>query len=620
MKSLKKLLFILLGVMAFAACTPETVVEQVEVTRVVTETEQVVEQVEVTRVVVEEVVDTEIVESEPEIIVETQRGQGGQLTMIFWQAPSNQFPFLSGGTKEYLSSSMVLEPLADYNPQGQLYPVLVDEVPTLENGGFAEDLMSITWKLKEGLLWSDGTPVTSEDVIFTYEFCSDPDTGCAVSDNYAGIDSIEAVDDLTVVINFSEATPFPYKAFVASGNGLIQKAQWESCIGAAAVSCSDEAFYPIGTGPYVVSDFRPNDSILYEINPNYRNPQKPYFESIFLKGGGDAESAARAALETGESDFSWNLQVAPEVIAQMELGGQGFVSSAFGNSLERIMINFTNPSPDLPAEERGEYLDGNNPHPTLQLFEIRQALSMAIDRTTLTSFGYGTAFGIPTCNIIYNPAPYSSQNNTCEQDIEGANALLDEAGVVDSDGDGIREYNGIPLSYVFQTSTNAVRQGYQSFIKQWWAEIGVDTELRNIDASVYFGGDVASDDTYTKFFTDVEMYTSGPNGLDFGTHLADYTCARINGADNNWFGGNVTRYCSEEFDALIAEFNAEGDTARRQELVIAMNDHLVQNYVMIPLTGRGSVNACSNRVIGCRSNAWSNSLQNIADWTEASDQ
>ena len=284
------------------------------------------------------------------------------------------------------------------------------------------------------------------------------------------------------------------------------------------------------------------------------------------------------------------------------------------------MINFTNNSPDLPVEERAEYLDGNNPHPTLQVFEIRQAMSMAIDRVTLTTFGYGTAFGQPTCNFISNPPAYTSPNNTCDQDIDGANALLDEAGVVDTDGDGIREYNGIPLAYVYQTSTNAVRQGYQSFIKQWWAEIGIDTELRNIDAAVFFGGDVASDDTYTKFYTDVEMYTNSSNGFDFGSYLANYSCATINGAENNWFGGNVTRYCSEEFDALLAEFNQEGDTARRQELVIEMNDHLVQNYVILPLTSRGSVNGCSNRVIGCRSNGWSNSLNNIADWTAASDQ
>lgn len=621
MKSLKVLLLSLLALLVLAACGGETIVEVTREVEVEVEVagDTVVEEVEVTREVEVEVQgDTEIVTVVEEVVL-TQRGEGDQLTFIFWQAPSNQMPYLAGGGKEQSTAAIVLEPLAAYNAQGEIYPLLVDEVPTLGNGGFADDFMTITWKLKEGLLWSDGTPVTSADIVFTYEFCSHPDTGCSGADNYAGIASVVAEDELTAVVTFEEPTPFPYKPFVGAGNILIQKEQWEDCIGAAAVSCTDQAFFPIGTGPYMVTDFRPNDSVLYEANPNYRHPQKPFFSGVFIKGGGDAESAARAVLETGESHYSWNLQVAPEVLAQMELGGQGKVLSAIGTSLERIMINFTNNSADLPVEERSEYLDGANPHPTLQHIEIRQAMSMAIDNNVLTTFGYGS-LALPTCNFIPNPPAYTSPNNTCAQDIAGANELLDAAGFVDSDSDGVREADGIPLSYVYQTSTNAVRQGYQSFIKQWWADIGIETELRNIDAAVFFGGDVASDDTYGKFYTDVEMYTNSAAGLDFGSYLANYDCANINGAHNNWFGGNVTRYCNEEFDSLLAEFNAEADTSRRQELVIAMNDHLVQNYVIIPLTNRGSVAGCSNAVNGCRVNAWDADLHNLADWTAASDQ
>ncbi|MCA9997182.1 MAG: peptide ABC transporter substrate-binding protein, partial [Anaerolineales bacterium] len=512
---------------------------------------------------------------------------------------------------------IVIEPLARYNPQGELFAVLAEEVPTLENGGFAADLMSITWKLKEGLLWSDGTPVTSADLVFTYEFCVNPDTGCASNDLFAGISSIEAIDDSTIKINFAEPTPFPYKPFVSYNAPIIQAAQWADCMGANAIGCTEQSFKPIGTGPYMVTEFLPNDSVLYDANPNYRDPNKPYFASVFIKGGGDAEAAARAVLETGESDYSWNLQVAPEVLNQMQLSGQGSVQSARATSLERIVINFTNPDPAL-GDDRAEYLDGNNPHPFLSDIAVRKALSMAIDRTTLTNFGYAGS-GQPTCNFIPGPPAFvSTANDPCTQDIEGANALLDEAGIVDTDGDGIREKDGVPLRIVYQTSTNAVRQGYQAFIKQWWAEIGVETELRNIDAAVYFGGDVASPDTFTKFYTDVEMYTNGATGQDFASLLANYTCENINGVANNWFGGNVPRYCNPEYDDLLAQLNAEGDPTARQELVKALNDHLVQNYVLLPLTYRGSVSGFSNRVLGGRINPWDAELWNIADWTESS--
>jgi peptide/nickel transport system substrate-binding protein len=301
----------------------------------------------------------------------------------------------------------------------------------------------------------------------------------------------------------------------------------------------------------------------------------------------------------------------------MELSGQGAIQSALATSLERIMINFTNPDPAL-GDNRSEYMDGNNPHPILTDIRVRQAMSMAIDRNVLTTFGYGT-LAKPTCNFLPGPPAFvSTANDPCPQDIEGAKALLDEAGVVDTDGDGVREKDGLPLSFVFQTSTNAVRQGYQAFIKQWWAEIGIETELRNIDAAVYFGGDVASPDTYGKFYTDVEMYTNGASGQDFASLFANYTCANVSGAENNWFGNNVNRYCNPEYDALLDQLNAEGDQATRQEIIKQLNDHLVQNYALIPLTYRGSVSGFSNRILGGRVNPWDAELWNIADWTESS--
>ncbi|MCB0143436.1 MAG: peptide ABC transporter substrate-binding protein, partial [Caldilineaceae bacterium] len=229
---------------------------------------------------------------------------------------------------------------------------------------------------------------------------------------------------------------------------------------------------------------------------------------IIFKGGGDAVGAARAVMETGEADWAWNLQVEPDILAEMEQGGLGKIYSGFAGSVERILVNQTNPDPDL-GDMRAEYDDGNNPHPFLTFKPIPEAMSMAIDRNLIAEQLYGFA-GKPACNVIMGPPIYvSSANDSClTQDIEGAKALLDENDVVDTDGDGIREYNGIPLKVRYQTSTNSVRQKTQALIKQWWGEIGIDTELLNHDSGVFFGGDPNSNDTYQKFFTDVEMYTT----------------------------------------------------------------------------------------------------------------
>jgi peptide/nickel transport system substrate-binding protein len=164
--------------------------------------------------------------------------------------------------------------------------------------------------------------VTAEDAVFTYEYCTHPEGGCSYRDRFAGIESVEAVDDRTVRITFEEATPNPYLPFVGAGSPMIQAAQFADCLGARAPECTDANFAPIGTGPYRVVELPAQRRGGVRMNPNYRVPNQPYFQTITWAGGGDATGAARAVFQTGEMDYAWNLQLAPEVIAQMEAGGR----------------------------------------------------------------------------------------------------------------------------------------------------------------------------------------------------------------------------------------------------------------------------------------------------------
>ncbi len=538
------------------------------------------------------------------------------LNILYWQAVSILNPYLSSGTKDFHAGGLILDPLAEYTPEGILVPVLASEIPTLENGGISEDLTTITWKLQEGIVWSDGTPLTADDVVFTWQYCSTPETGCASATSYEGVANVEAVDPLTVLVTFDAPKPFPYPPFTSNLAPIIQKAQFADCIGAAAQSCADQNTGPIGTGPYKVVDFRANDVVTYERNELYRVEGKPYFDKIVFKGGGDAASAARAALETGEMDYSWNLQVEPQILQDMEAGGKGTLVTAFGGNVERILINFTNPSPDM-GDQRSEWDPGNpNAHPFLSNKSVREALSMAIDRSVIAEQLYGPA-GQPTCNILSGPSTVVSPNTSCEQDIEGANALLDEAGAVDTDGDGIRELDGVPLRILYQTSTNSVRQKTQALVKQWWTEIGVETELRDVDAAVFFGGDPNSPDTLGKFYTDVEMFTNGPETTDPQNYLAGWLCSDGENISQspNYLGNNTERWCSEEYDALWDELSNTADPDKRIELAIALNDMLQNEFVNLPLVFRGSVSAHSNTIQNVQINGWDTELWNIEDWT-----
>lgn len=542
-----------------------------------------------------------------------ERGADGHVNVFYWQAPSILNPYLSSGTKDVETASMVLEPLAGFDEKGNVFARLAADIPTVENGGVAADYTSITWKLKEGLVWSDGSPVTADDLVFTAEYCMHPEGGCAQLARYEGVSSVEKVDDLTVKVSFSTPKFNPYQAFVGSTSPILQKAQFADCLGAKAPECTDANFKPIGTGPFRVTDFKVNDVVQMEANPNYRDPAKPAFATMTVKGGGDAAGAARAVMETGEFDYAWNTQISPEVQKQMEAGGKGQFVVGFGTLVERIEMNQTDPDPALPEGERST---AKHPHPILSDMRVRKALSMAIDRNLLVEVGYGVA-GRPTCALV--PAPeiyYSGRTDCMTQDVEGAKALLDEAGWTDSDGDGVRDKDGKKLKLLYQTSTNPVRQDFQALIKQWWNDIGVEVELKNIDASVYFGGDPASPDTFQKFYADVEMYANNFDGTDPEPYLAQTTCEKAPRPETQWQGENIPRFCDPAYDALVAELAQTREIEKRAEIAKKLNDMItMDSYVSVPLVDRGRLSAHSNTLAGVVLNVWDTELWNVQDWS-----
>ncbi len=540
-------------------------------------------------------------------------GEEKVLTILYWQAPSLPGPYLSSGTKDRDAGAITLEPLAHYGPGGELVPALAEAIPTIGNGGVSPDRRAITWTLKEGLKWSDGSDMTAADVVFTWRYCINEATGCTAEDTFNGVAAVEALDDRTVRITFEEPTPYPYEAFVSAGAPIISAAQFAECVGAAASGCVAENTAPLGTGPYRIISFTPDIGAVYERNPHYRG-EEPYFDRVVLKGGGEAISTAWTVLVAGEADYAWNLQVEPGALAELEAEGKGTVVSAFSDSVERIVLNQTNAAPEL-GDERSEYLDGENPHPFLSFRPIRQAMSMAIDRERIAEL-YGFA-GRPACDLIAGPPHYvSGANDGCLiHDIGGANQLLDASGVLDSDGDGVREYNGVPLRITFMTSTNAIRQATQEMVREWWLAIRIETELVHHDASVYFGGDPEEnrDTSYRRFFADVQMYTTG-GGIEPQGYLASQRCDHIPTRANHWAEGNLARSCDPGYDAAFEQLPPLPLGPEREEAVKRLNDLLVRNYVHIPLVSRGAVSAHANTLKGVRFNAWDSELWNIAEW------
>lgn len=536
--------------------------------------------------------------------------KGGRLKILYWQAVTILNPHLASGTKDFDGAAPILEAFARRNEKDELVPFLAAEIPTLENGGVAKDGSSVTWKLIPGLKWSDGTDFTTDDVIFTWEYCKDEATACTTKAAFDPIQNVEALDATTVKITWKEPTGNPYVSFVGFNGMVIQKAQFGNCIGAKSLTdaaCQTANAAPIGTNAWKLKEFKPGDTVLYERNPNYRNTDKVFFDEIEIKGGGDATLAARAVCETGEVDFAWNLQIQKAALEPILKAGKCYTVAGGSFGVERVVLNSANPDPAL-GDKRAE---PDQPHPFFSDPKVRQAINLAIDRKAIAEQLYGPG-GEPTCNILVVPAALNSPNTTCDRDVEAAKKLLDEAGW--KMNGAVREKDGTQLVLSFQTSINPLRQGEQAIIKANLAEIGITVNLKAVDGSVFFSGDPGNPDTLNKFYADLQMYTNGPNDTDPQSYFDSWQCEKANSSKNQWNGNNDGRYCSKEFDATFAQFKAELDLAKRAELAIKLNDILVRDNAIIPLINRFTPNGVANDLKGPTFNSFDSSLWNIQDW------
>lgn len=531
------------------------------------------------------------------------------LRLLYWQAPTILNPHFSSGFKDSEASRITLEPLASFDAEGNMVLFLAAEEPTLENGGVAADGTRVTWKLKEGLTWSDGTPFTAADVAFTYEFIVNPETATTTAGSYDIVESVEALDDTTVQITFKEPNPAWYLVFTGTEGMILPRHIFQDYNGANGREAPANTM-PVGTGPFRVVRFVPGDVIVYEANPNYREADRVAFSRVELKGGGDAASAARAVLQTGDVDYANNLQVEANVLQQLEAAGQGSLVTNFGSLVERIIVNFTDPN---QATADGEVSSTENPHPFLSDRQVRQALNLALDRETIATQLYGPA-GQPTTNFLVAPETFLSANTSYEYDLEAAAALLEEAGWVDTNNNGTRDKDGREMQIVFQSSVNPVRQKTQEIVKQSFEQLGIGVQIKSIDASVYFSGDPASRDTLERFEADLQMFATGNTNPDPGAYLKTYTCDEIVQKANNWSKGNYARYCNPAYDALWQQAATELDPQARQDLFIQMNDLLINEAAVFPIVHRADVSGVSNRLEGVSLTPWDLSTWNIAEW------
>jgi len=537
----------------------------------------------------------------------TRRGGGGQVRMLYWAAPTLLNPHLAVAPKDFESSQLFYEPLADIDTDGTIVPVLAAETPSIANGSVARDGMSVVWRLKRGVTWHDGRPFTAGDVIFTWQYAADPATAATSAGSYQSIDRVDRVDDHTVKVVFKRPTPYWADAFCSAAGMVLPRHVFEPFRGGRSREASAN-LRPIGTGPYRYVDFKPGDVLHAEINSAYHVPDRPFFDTLEMKGGGDPVSAARAVLQTGEYDYAWGVQMEHEILQRLEQSARGrFVIGRTAN-VEYIQLNQTNPW----REVDGERSSVKTTHPFLTDPAVRSAFGLLVDRESIQKDIWGRQADT-TANFMNRP-PFVSPNTRREFSVDKANAILDAAGWKRG-ADGFRAKDGVRLKVLFQSVNQPIRQKMQSIIKQACVRAGIECELKSVVGSVYFSSDPGNVDTESHFYADLELSGKILRQPDPQAFMRAFCSWEVAQKANKWSGVNLTRWRNDEYDQLWRAAETEMDPIKRAAQFIRMNDLVVQNVAIIPVLVRHATFAVANHVRGFDFSPFSGPLWRLAYWS-----
>ncbi len=530
------------------------------------------------------------------------------LTLIYGRSPVTLNPHLATGFQDFEAARIVYEPLASYDADGTLIPILAAGLPSMENGDVSDDARSVIWRLQPTLRWSDGEPLTADDVVFTYKFITNPTVAAVTAQYYRDIRSVEAVDENTVKIIFKQPTASWQTPFTGL-NGLILPEHLFKDFNNRNAREAPANFEPVGTGPYRYLT-KTDQRLLFAPNELHRQPVK-HFKRIEIMGDVPPYVAARDVLREGTADFAHNIQLESAALVDLvQTGEAGTLRLTFGSQVERIMLNFADPERETEAKERASI---EFPHPILRDLRVRQAIDYGIDRQAIVAQLYGD-LGKPTSQLLVAPQILEEPPISFKHDVETAKALLKKAGWVDSDGDGIRDRNGIPLQLVFQTSIGTIRQATQNLVQEQLGEIGIDVLINRVRTEDFFSADPTQTNSINHFYADMQEYAIGNDIPDPIIYMGWWTCDNIAALANNWQKPNNARYCDHEYDKLWQAARNEQDIDARNELFRQMDRKLAKDVAVLPIVHRALSNAVSNRITGYDFTPWDASTWDIANW------
>jgi peptide/nickel transport system substrate-binding protein len=520
--------------------------------------------------------------------------QGGVAVIALIQEPGQLNQFFNNQSGSQLSAFAV-EPLFVTKASGEYEPLLAAEVPTLANGGLSEDFLTVTYRLREGVTWSDGEPFTAEDVVFTWQVYSNPDStvaGRVVGPSYSLIDSVTTIDPLTVEVRMKSINP----GYLDLWQAVLPSHKFDS---SAVTIEHPQARIPLGTGPFIIDEWRTGDRIRFVRNPNYREAGKPHLDEIVVKVIPDKNVAITSLVE-GDVDTVYFVVTGDlPTLSRAQESGKGVVLGLQGNPswVEWLWLNQSDP--DRPGE----------PHPVLGDPAIREAIDYGIDRQAVID-GVLEGFGYEVGSFIYSGWAAADLAAT-PYDPEHASRVLDEAGWVRGP-DGIRSRDGVRASVLYQTiSGDLTRELYQQVVQQNLADIGIEFKIQNVPSNTIFGS-WAEGGIYKRGKFGVLMSRAG-YVIDPVDWAAQFTTEQIP-SEQNQSGLNRVRYSNPEFDALALQASQTLDQEVRKDLYRQAAEIFARDRASIPLYSSAWGWAWNERLNGVDIDYWSGMWHSSADW------
>ncbi|HEY6569266.1 MAG TPA: peptide ABC transporter substrate-binding protein [Candidatus Limnocylindrales bacterium] len=544
--------------------------------------------------------------------------QGGSVIIGDWQEANEFNPFRSSQVTEANIGALTFHSLLTISDDFKYIPQLAAEpVPTTENGGVTVgeggDAMTVTWKLRDGLKWSDGEPLTCDDFKYAWEWTMDPDNVGVILAGFEDITAIDCPTDVDMVLHFKNV----FEGYLTMFNSplprhYLEKIPMKEQVAGAGFRPDEIANLPV-SGPFKFASVTPLAETRLARNDNFvgaKSGTAANLDEIVFKWYGDPD-AMIAGYRGGEVDLAFDLADS-DIPKVQDLGAEM-------HAIPALLYEFLRPnwSPG-PFTETGDHPNtgGCSRNPAVQDRgtgcptadpAIRAAIAYAIDKNEINTRLLGGNAQVANTNISPSAWFYADQT-PATFDPEKAKQILADGGWADSDGDGIVEKDGLKAKIELCTTTRQVRQDTLALISAWLKNVGIDSVINPVDATAIFAN-------YTEATNDIPCALSRSN-FDLAEHafsssidpLGNYTSYHSSQFEPQ--GANDAQVSDPAADKALADVKSNVDFKVVRDAMAVFQKAYVDNTIEIPLYYRKNVELANPRV----GNYFANGTQAGSTW------